>query len=310
MKRTILLFLMSVSFAGSVLAQTANLVLFAEQGERFTVVLNGLRINDQPGTNVKVTDLNTTNYKLKVVFDDPNIPDMDKNVFVELGSEVTYNIKKNNKGEYVLRIQSETPISQAPPVQSGQTQYVITQVPPNDGVVIRGNVNGTTTTTTTTTTTVGTPNTVGANVNVGGVNMNVTINDGSGTYMGSTTTTTYSETTTTTTSGNNTVVTSNSGCMYPMGSTDFRSAKSSISSKSFEDDKLTVSRQIIDANCLSTDQVKEIMALFSFEETKLTFAKYAYLKTTDYNNYYKLNDAFTYSSSIDELNAYIQANKR
>lgn len=48
----------------------------------------------------------------------------------------------------------------------------------------------------------------------------------------------------------------------------------------------------------------------TFEENKLTIAKYAYTKTADPNNYFQLNDAFTFESSIDELNAYINANRR
>jgi hypothetical protein len=285
--------------------QFTNLVVFTEQGERFTVVLNGLRINEKPETNVKIADLNTEYYKAKIVFDDANIPDMDKNIMLKYGSEVTYVIKKNKKGEYVMNYFSEAPLAQLPPPPPNQTRIVYGQVPPNNGIVIRGG----TTTTTTTTTTVSDPNVVSGNVNVNGINMNVTISDP---YMtgSSTTTTTYSSTTTGTTVDNSGTTYVQEGCMYPMGSNDFSSAKSSISSKSFEDSKLTVAKQIIDANCVSSQQVKEIMLLFSFEETRLDFAKYAYHKVTDPNNYYKLNDAFSYETSIDELNQHIQSNRR
>ena len=47
--------------------------------------------------------------------------------------------------------------------------------------------------------------------------------------------------------------------------------------------------------------------MFSFEDSKLDFAKYAYERTYDIDNYYKVNDAFTFESSVDELNEYIQA---
>jgi hypothetical protein len=52
------------------------------------------------------------------------------------------------------------------------------------------------------------------------------------------------------------------------------------------------------------------MLLFSFEDTRLEFAQYAYAYTLDLRNYYKLNDAFTFESSIDELNKYIQGTGR
>lgn len=91
----------------------------------------------------------------------------------------------------------------------------------------------------------------------------------------------------------------------PMSPEDFASAKASISSKSFEDSKLTLAKQIAASNHLTSKQVKEIMQLFSFEDSKLDFAKYAYKYVYDPNNYYIVNDAFKFSSSIDELNEFI-----
>ncbi len=105
------------------------------------------------------------------------------------------------------------------------------------------------------------------------------------------------------------VMTSASGCSMAMDAGEFNDAKSSISSKSFEDSKMKVAKQVADNNCFSTSQVKELMGLFTYEDSKLDFAKYAYAYTVDKNNYYKINDAFTYESSISDLQAYIKANK-
>jgi hypothetical protein len=95
------------------------------------------------------------------------------------------------------------------------------------------------------------------------------------------------------------------GCAWPMAPADFNSVKNSISSKTFEDSKLTIAKQVVGSNCLLCSQVKEIMMLFTYEDTKLDFAKFAYGHTYDIGNYYMLNDAFTFESSIDELNEYI-----
>lgn len=227
--------------------QSGNVVFFAEQGEKFYVIMNGLRVNDKPETNIKVSDLRSEFFKVKIIFDDPNIPDLDKNVAIVMGEEVTYNVRKNKKGEYTMAYFSQTPLAQLPPPPPNQTTIVYTQVPPNDGIVIRGGAS----TTTTTPTVVETPNTVGADVNVGGLGVNVTITDN---MMGGSITTTYSQTTTTTTTGgtmtgntDGSVITTQ-GCVYPMGNSDFNTAKSSINSKSFEDSKVTVAKQVIDAN--------------------------------------------------------------
>lgn len=294
-------------------AQLSNLILFAEQGERFTVILNGIKQNANPETNVKITGLNADSYKLKVIFQDQKIGDMDKNIFFATkGNEYTYTIKKNNKGVYTLRYVSEVSVMQAPPVSNGQTTIVYTTVPPP--------ANSTVTYTETTTTNVnGNPNggSVSMGVNVDGVNlnMNVNVNDPN---VNTNTTTSYTTTTTTTTTtnGNNTPVNNQPvvyvpgysgpiGCPYPMSQYDFEGAKNSIVSKNFEDSKLTIAKQIVGANCMLSSQVREIMKLFDFEDTKLQFAKFAYNKTYDIGNYYKLNDAFQFESSIDELNSYI-----
>jgi len=138
-----------------------------------------------------------------------------------------------------------------------------------------------------------------------------------GTSTGSSTTTTVpvNETTTTTTvveekvivSGTNNTTTTTGGCYTPMADADFQTAKKSIESKSFEDSRLTLAKQIMKNKCLSVQQVKEIMLLFSFEQTRLDFAKLAYDYTSDRDNYYQLNDAFTFESSIDELNTYLES---
>lgn len=307
MKSVLLFFVLA--FSASVFGQSSNLVLFSEQGEKFFVVLNGIRQNSKPETNVKVTDLNQPTYKVKVIFDDKTIPDLDKNVFLEPGTEFVLNIKKNNKGEYVLRLLSQAPIADAPPVPSPQQSVITyTTTPPPLA----------TTTVTTTTTTTGTAPTgnVSVGMNVGGVGFNMTVTDN--TMMQGTTTTTYTETVQTTTTSTPAPVSAPApppsylpgyngpiGCPVPINPMDFEGVKRSISSKNFEDSKLQVAKQVCGANCLLASQVKEIMMLFTFEDTRLDFAKFAYRKTYDIGNYYKVNDAFQFETSIDELNRYI-----
>ena len=146
---------------------------------------------------------------------------------------------------------------------------------------------------------------VDMNINMGGmgIDMNVNVRES---YSETHTTTT---TTTTTGGGRDHYVMSGYngpiGCPWPMDQGQFADAKRSIDSKTFEDSKLTVAKQITGANCLTADQVRTIMSGFSFEDSKLEYAKFAYDKTFDIGNYYNLNDAFDFESSIDELNQYI-----
>lgn len=323
-------------------AQTSNLVFFSEQGESFSVVLNGILQNARPETNVKITDLPGPSYRLKIIFDDQNLGEIDKTLMFNQGAETTFAIRKNTKGEYVVRYMNEFPLAQVPPSPPAQQVIVYHADPPV----------ATSTVTTTTTTTGGAAPGMGISINDPSVGANVNVNLNLGMPGVQSTTTT----TTTTTSGSSVNVVGNPGmmpgqvvveerhensgypddrgghgghgghgdrdryelpgyngaygCPWPMAPGDFESAKSSIRSKSFEDSKLTIAKQIIQSNCLLSSQVKEIMLLFSFEDTRLDFAKFAYAYTLDLGNYYKVNDAFTFESSIDELNSYVSGYRR
>lgn len=96
------------------------------------------------------------------------------------------------------------------------------------------------------------------------------------------------------------------GCAQPMNAAGFAAAKSSIQDADFENTKMSTAKTIVGANCLTTDQVAEICSLFDFENSKLEFAKFAYTKTYDKGNYFKVNKVFEFDSSKEELNKFIQ----
>jgi hypothetical protein len=314
MKQLTLFFGLMIASIG-MYAQQGNLVIFSDEGSKFFVVVNGLRVNDQAQSNVRVTGLNADYVNTKIVFENELTPDIEKKTLMLVrGEEITYIVKKNKKGETVLNYYSQVALNQAPVNNANQQTIVYSNVPPNNGVVIRTG-NGTSTTTTTTTTTTGTTDVVNANVGIGGVGMNVTIYDSNGGVVNgssttSTTTTTYSSTTTDGNNYNNGTTTYNNNCIYGMSESDFRSAKSSISSSSFDDTKEKTFKQVVSSKCVNTAQVKEMLQLFSFEDTKLDMAKYAYNYVVDPSNYYTINDIFTFDSNKDELSNYVMTNRR
>ena len=169
---------------------------------------------------------------------------------------------------------------------------------------------------------------VSMNMNVDGVNFGMNMNvDGAdlgttqnmNTKVTSTTTTTNTtkingvETTNQTTTNQTTntgtgkvVVSGNSGCLKSMDDASFAKAVQNVSSKGFDETKLATAKQIIKANCFTSEQVKTMLSAFGFEETKLDFAKFAYDYCFDTNNYYIINDAFGFDSTIEELNEFLQ----
>jgi len=92
-------------------------------------------------------------------------------------------------------------------------------------------------------------------------------------------------------------------CM-PAG--NFNMALSVIEKESFENSKLNTAKQIAANNPLCVAQIVQICRVFSFEQSKLDFAKYAYRFCVDQNNYFFVNDVFSFSTSKDELRKFIE----
>lgn len=312
MKKIIFTSISFMALCASVWAQTGHtLTVFSEDGEPFYLILNGIRQNGKAETNVKITGLNNPYYKAKVIFKNNAIPEINKNVLQLEGpdggktNDVVYNIRKNKSGVLDLKWYSAEPIQQssftsAPPQGVSVYSFQTTAAPMEEDVVI------TQTTRTTARPTGGEGASIG--INVGGVNIgaNININDGFDEHSSHTVTTT----TTTRTSSSGTVrqpapvaVPIRGNC--PMPTATYNSLKGSVTGKSFASDKMTVAKQATKTGCLSADQIGGLMRLFSFENDKLDYAKFAYEFCYDKENYFKINDVFEFSGSIDELNEFI-----
>ncbi len=299
------------------------ITIFSEDGDRFFLVLNGVKQNAVAQTNVRVDMLPNDYYSAKILFEDKSKPEISKNIPVKDPAtsdwaDVTYKIKRTKDGELKLRYFSATPVpvNYAPAPDMFYVHYGQTPVAPAASV---NSVTQTTYTTTTTNPTGASVNVnggglsmnvnVGDGVNGGGLNMNVNVGDGMATsYSQSATTTTRTTTTTTTSGGYNdapAAAPARTGCGYPMDMNSFNSAKKTIANASFEDTKLSTAKSILASNCVTTDQVIAICNMFSYEASKLDFAKFAYPKTTDRGNYFKVGNVFSFDASKTELNEFI-----
>jgi hypothetical protein len=301
--------LLFTSLAFAQLGPVGHLTIFSEDGDKFTLILNGEIINDVPQTNLRVEDLNQPYYNAKIRFEDKSLMDITKNNLMltdvdGIFADVTYKIKrdKNNKTKMKMNYFSSIPVQ--PDFIPPSNVHVIHYGQPRP-VAVQQTVGGVTQTTTTTTTQTG-GTSVGVGVNVGGVNMGVTINDTMG--GGAVTQTT---TTTTTVGGSHAIdydepVRGCNGrsCMTPA---NFNAALATIKSQNFEDTQLKTAKQVITANCLNVDQIIQIANTFNFEDNKLEFAKYAYDFCIEPRNYFKLNGIFSFSSNVDALSDYVQS---
>ncbi|MEP1094149.1 MAG: DUF4476 domain-containing protein [Cyclobacteriaceae bacterium] len=397
------------AISSTIEAQNSNVIIYAEEGENFTLYINGKKFNDEPKPRVVAKELNMEYGQVKIEFDIPGAPVLKSPMMIEPGMEHTALIKKNKKGKYVLRLVSTAVASDQTENPERVSISQATQPAPQSTPV------QTSTTTTTTTSTSGgaadDTDSFGFNVSVGGetVSMNVNLGDAG---MEEQTTITTTETSTQSSSsrstgqvsarveGNNiilsdgrtftwkyvdlrtagvkvemldpagasakisydgreafssevpfefdggwkntssyfklevieadrswsiklknrngnkilitgssttvsTPVTVSSGCSSAMSGENYARSKSSINNKAFAEEKLTIFKQIIRSNCVSVNQVVGFIGLFTYEEEKLEVAKLAYPKTTDKGNYYQVNDAFTYSETIEDLEAFL-----
>lgn len=90
-----------------------------------------------------------------------------------------------------------------------------------------------------------------------------------------------------------------------MSQPSFMSLISMVNSETFESSKENIAKQAINTNFMTSSQVMQLLKCFTFESTKLEVAKLAYSKVIDKENFFMVNSAFTFESSIDELNQYI-----
>ncbi|MBS7787430.1 DUF4476 domain-containing protein [Flavobacterium sp. CYK-55] len=294
-----------------------HLTIFSEDGDKFTLILNGEVINDTPQTNLRVEDLNQPYYSAKIKFENTALADITKNNLMltdvdGVYSDVTYKIKrdKNNKTKMKMNYFSSIPVRPdfIPPSNVHVVHYGQPVAP------VRGGQQNTQVTQTTTTTT-NDGVSIGVGMNVGGVNVGMTINDSMGGGA-------VSQTTTTTTTSSSSHSTShhndyedhnhhgnNSGCggRSCMTGGNFNAALATIKKQAFEDTRLKTAKQVITANCLNVDQIIQIANTFDFEDNKLDFAKYAYDYCIEPRNYFKLNGIFKFSSNVDELSDYVQS---
>jgi Domain of unknown function (DUF4476) len=298
-----------------------NLVVFAEDGDKFYAYVNGIKQNNTPESNVKVTGV-TPNISLRIEFEDKALPQLKQNMALEPGFEHTAKIKRDMKKQLKLRYFGQTPLEETTTSNVPTVAYHTAETTDNGTLnTVNNGGNNTTVTTTSTTTQINNgsnPNNTSINVNMAGVGINMNV---SGMDNGTTTTSQTTSYTTTTSSSstssnsqpvkNNTasnqqVVTTNVGCKSAMTQANFETMKKSVESKPFSDTKMSTAKIATKNNCLSVNQVKEISKLFSMDEDKLAYAKFAYDYCVDKGNYFQVSEVFSFSTTTDEFNEFLE----
>lgn len=86
---------------------------------------------------------------------------------------------------------------------------------------------------------------------------------------------------------------------------DFNTAVKAIDSKPFSDERMEMAKLVTKGKCLTSDQVRTIAKMFSFDEQSLEFVKYAYDLSSEKDTYYTLEDVFRFNSVRESFTKFL-----
>lgn len=257
-----LLILTTLLFSMKCAAQNSNLVFFSENGEKFTVVLNGIVRNAQPESNVKVAGITGAPYLVKIEMADTASGVISEKIEAVAGKERTYTIRLRTITE------TEKSIKKA----GVDIERVIEQGDKNEAAAKKQNISET--------------------------NSKYILKLFSESDIVKTPVTTAQQ------------AVAQSECAYPLNDGTFAAALQKMETLESDEKRMVESKQLAGSSCLSVNQVRQLILMFSQEENRLELAKYAYPHTFDKQNYGKVSETLSFEASVKELENYIKTTTR
>ena len=106
----------------------SNFTVFNNGGQKFFLIMNGIKQNSLAQTNVEVSGVKNGGYSVKLIFEDGKTGDIDKNFFIESASDINTKIVfKKGKGKLQL-------VSMVPTVSAQSGSDVVIFRPDNNAV--------------------------------------------------------------------------------------------------------------------------------------------------------------------------------
>jgi hypothetical protein len=112
----------------SVGAQTSNLVIFNNGGQQFFVVLNGVKQNALPKTNVRIEGLQSAGYDVKLIFADGKTGDINKKIYLDPNLEYSTRVVIKSAKKRSLKLFDMVPLNGS---NYGNSEETITYRPDN-----------------------------------------------------------------------------------------------------------------------------------------------------------------------------------
>ena len=90
---------------------------------------------------------------------------------------------------------------------------------------------------------------------------------------------------------------------------DLNDLKTRVDDRITDTDKLKLMKSVLEQRTYYSVQVRTMLNWLAFESSRLDFAKWSYNRVLDKQEYWKLEDMFTFSSSKDEFNEHISSSR-
>lgn len=259
--------------------QSASVILYSEDGRYFTVFLNDISQCSKPVNGIRIDGLTEEFYHLTLRFEKPALSNESFSMAVKNDKLTTYSIRTNNNGNDVLRFIAE---EEQVAVQEKYLQVNFNPGKPTPVTATHSPV----------------PNNISAESEV--IVLQPASNDES----------CEAETPAVNNINSNIELPTNysgkKGCNSVITTDKFNEFLKSV--KMMEDDskRLIFAEKNINSGCFYAVQIKSLCELFDYEDSRLAIAKTAYPHIYDIDNFNVVEDVFTFSTSVDELNAYIK----
>jgi hypothetical protein len=246
-----------------------NLIVFCNDGEPFTLIMNGERYNNDPQTKVRATGLTLKKYQVRIIFQNPKIKETKTTLtFFSTGRECEFALNRHGK-KYKMDYFTEKAIEGFEQINSdGKGQSQSAPVKNEEASQI-------------------------TNVNSTAPAASPTVNSQPASPPEPITGTSPAPV----------------KCNTPLNQAEFEKYKNDILKKATDAEKKAIANMLVDGNCLLTNQVKEILGLFASDVMKLEFAKKAYSNTKDFINYSNLTETFISAPVKEEFKKFLSNKK-
>ena len=252
------------------------MVLFCNDGEPFTLILNGERINMEPQTRVRVEGLTLKKYQAKVIFKNKKLKEANTTItFFYTCFECEFGVNRKSKNKFKIEYFTDRKIEGC---AGGEPE---------------GNANSNQTSGTITNTTTNT--TIEEATPVQTITPTNTLLTGPGTGI--------------TTTENNTVNIINGKCDTPMSDAQFLSFKNSIQNLPTDNEKQIKAWAMMQAACITVNQLRQLLNVFFADNAKYEFAKKVYERTKDNADFIKLKEVFVDTMVKDKFEKFLQTKK-